>query len=212
MARFRRYNDHLEMLELAVIPGSVTRGRRKLLHETLPERLKRARAGAGSASKPLSMKALSISAGLADRTVWTIETEGRIPGIDTAERIARALGVSPCHLAYGVEGAALAPLAEGEVLRSQSCGARLRALREHAGLTRLALGTASSTSDTTVRNAEEGPGFPSVATAEALAVALGCSPCWLAYAEGPSPIDDPAGAAVELQAVRFRPPRSPRKA
>lgn len=53
--------------------------------------------------------------------------------------------------------------------------------------------------------------LPSVATAEALAVALGCSPCWLAYAEGPDPITDQEGAAAELQAVKFRPPRSPRK-
>lgn len=190
-----------------MIPGSVTRGRRKPLHETLPERLKHLRGELQIAREPLSLRA-----GLATTTVRAIEADGRIPGIDTAERIARALGVSPCYLAYGVEGAALAPLAEGEALRSQGCGARLRALREHAGLTRLTLGSASSTSDTTVRNAEEGPGFPSVATAEALAVALGCSPCWLAYAEGPSPLDDPDGAAAELQAVKFRPPRSPRKA
>jgi transcriptional regulator with XRE-family HTH domain len=192
------------MPELAVLPGDVTRGRRKPLHETLPERLKRAREGAGLESRPLSLQA-----GLADSTVWTIETEGRIPRIDTAERIARALGVSPCYLAYGVEGAALAP---DDELRSAGCGERLRQLRERCGLSLRALAGAAKTSDTTVRLTETGETIPSVATAEALAVALGCSPCWLAYAEGPSPLDDPDGAAAELQAVKYRPPRSPRKA
>ncbi len=189
-----------------MLTEAVTRGRRKPLHQTLQERLKRAREGARLESKPLSLRA-----GLADTTVWAIETEGRIPGIDTAERIARALQVSPCFLAYGVDGAPLPPLADGEALRSEGCGARLRTLREEQGITRLALGTASKTSDTTVRNTEEGRGFPSVATAEALAVALGCSPCWLAYGEGADPLADPDGAAAELHAVRFRPPRSPRK-
>ncbi len=175
------------------------------MHATLAVRLKRTREGAGVESKPLSLKA-----GLADRTVWAIEAEGRIPGIDTAERIARALGVSPCYLAYGVEGAALAPAEEA--LRSQGCGGRIQRLRDARNLTRTDLGRAAGVSATAILNLEAGRNLPSVATAEALGAALGCSPCWLAYAEGPSPLDDPAGAAVELEAVRFRPPRSPRKA
>ena len=195
------------MLAAAMLPGSVPSGRRRPLHATLAVRLKRTREGAGVESKPLSLKA-----GLADRTVWAIEAEGRIPGIDTAERIARALGVSPCYLAYGVEGAALAPVAEEEALRSQGCGERLQRLRDARGLTRTDLGRAAGVSATAILNLEAGRNLPSVATAEALGAALGCSPCWLAYAEGPSPLDDPAGAAAELQAVRFRPPRSPRKA
>ena len=194
------------MLELAVLPGSVTRGRRKPLHETLPERLKHLRSELQIARVPLSLRA-----GLATTTVRAIEADGRMPGIDTAERIARALGVSPCYLAYGVDGAALAPLAEGAELRSQGCGARLRALREHRGLSKLALGRAADIAGSSIFPIEDGQGFPNVATAEALAAALGCSPCWLAFGEGPSPIDEPDSAAAELQAVRFRPPRSPRK-
>lgn len=195
------------MLELAVIPGSVTRGRRKPLHETLPERLKRLRSEQQIAREPLSLRA-----GLSGTTVRAIEADGRTPGIDTAERIARALGVSPCYFAYGVEGAALPPREEEGALRSMSCGERLAQLREACGMSARALGTAAGIAGPTVSAIEHGENLPSVATAEVLAAALGCSPCWLAYAEGPSPLDDPAGAAVEFEAVKFRPPRSPRKA
>lgn len=194
------------MLGEAVLPETVVSGRRKPLHATLAARLKAARTARG-----LKLLPLSGLAGVADRTIAKIETEETTPAIDTTEKIARALEVSPCYLAYGVEGAALAQLAEGEQLRAAGCGARIRQLREHQELSLRALASAAGLAGPTIASIEVGATLPTVATAEALAVALGCSPCWLAYAEGPDPLLDPQGAAAELQAVRWRPPRSPRK-
>lgn len=191
---------------LAVLPEGVVSGRRKPLHATLADRLKAARLAVG-----MERAALSLAAGLADSTVWTLEVEGRVPGIDTAERLARVLNLSPCHLSYGVEGAALSPLLPDESLRAAGAGARLQRLRKHQALSLRGLAQAAQLSATAVMNIEARKVLPSVATAEALAVALGCSPCWLAYAEGPDPLIDLEGAAAELQAVKFRPPRSPRK-
>lgn len=191
---------------LAVLPEGVVSGRRKPLHATLADRLKAARLAVG-----LERAALALAAGLADSTVWTLEVEGRVPGIDTVERLARVLNLSPCYLSYGVEGAALSPLAPDEALRAAGAGGRLQQLRKHQALSLRGLAQAAQLSATAVMNIEARKVLPSVATAEALAVALGCSPCWLAYAEGPDPLTDPEGAAAELLAVKFRPPRSPRK-
>ena len=191
---------------LAVLPESVVSGRRKPLHATLAARLKAARLAAGMDRAPLS-----AAAGLSHGVVASIEVQGRIPSIDTVEKIARALQLSPCFLAYGVEGALLPPLGPDEALRAAGAGGRLQQLRDHQALSLRGLAEAAQLSATAVMNLEARKVLPSVATAEALAVALGCSPCWLAYAEGPDPIADPQGAAAELQAVKFRPPRSPRK-
>jgi transcriptional regulator with XRE-family HTH domain len=60
-------------------------------------------------------------------------------------------------------------------------GARLREIREARGLSKNALGQASSTTGQTVRNIEGGQTFPTVATVELLAKALAVSPCRLAF-------------------------------
>lgn len=52
----------------------------------------------------LSQRRLGALAGLSDATVQAIEQGGRMPGIDTVERLATVLGVSDSWLAYG-EGA-----------------------------------------------------------------------------------------------------------
>lgn len=191
------------MVESAVIAGGVVRGKRNPLHATLAQRLKSSRQEA-----QLSGRALCAAAGLSRGMCGHIES-GTIPSIDTAERLARALQLSPCFLAYGVEGPALATLAEGEPLRSAGMGGRLATLRQHQGLSLKALGAAAGLADVTVSAVESGANFPSVDTAERLAVALGCSPCWLAYGEGPDPIADPQGAAAAAQRVKYRPPRPP---
>lgn len=67
------------------------------LHSGLPERLRRARTQAG-----LSMRALAKAAQTSDPNVLRIEGARVAPGIDTVEKLAKALKVSPCWLAYGV--------------------------------------------------------------------------------------------------------------
>lgn len=190
---------------LAVLPGGVVSGRRKPLYETLAMRLRKLRTASGIKPAPLC-----LAAGVSNGTISNVE-RGTIPGIDTTERIARALGVSPCFLAFGVEGVPLPALTQDEALRAAGAGLRALSLREAQGLSLRALAAAAGISGPTVAAIEGGVNLPSVATAEALAVALGVSPCWLCYAEGPDPIVDPQGAAAELTAVKFRPPRSPRK-
>lgn len=155
----------------------------------------------------MSARHLSLQAGLAHNASFGIE-EGRIPGIDVVERLARTLGCSPCELAFGVQGS---PLPPEDALCAAGCGERLRQLREAQGLSKLALACAAGLDGSTILPIETGRVAPSVVTAEALAAALEVSPCWLCFGEGPDPLQDSQGAAVELEAVRYRPPRSPRK-
>ena len=53
-------------------------------------------------ARGLSMRALARAAGLTDTAVRTTETGATMPGIDTAEALSNALGVSPGWLAYGL--------------------------------------------------------------------------------------------------------------
>lgn len=185
----------------AVIPGDVVQGHRLPLHATLAKRLKKARQGAG-----LNRAPLSIAAGLAANTVANIERSS-IPGPDTVEKLARTLNISPCYLAYGIEGEAPPPLPD-DTLRSAGCGARVTQLRGHQGMSLRGLGEAAGLSATAIQNIEA-DAKPSVATVEALARALSCSPCWLAFGEGTDPLQEPARAATEAAAVKYRPPRKP---
>ena len=59
-------------------------------------RLKEARERAGLARSVLGQKS-----GISGQSVANIEDRGYKPGIDTAEQLAKALGVSPCWLAFG---------------------------------------------------------------------------------------------------------------
>jgi transcriptional regulator with XRE-family HTH domain len=191
-----------------VVAGVVVRGRKNPLHQGLALRLRRARKAAA-----LNRHELASRAGVSDPLIRHIE-EGSVPGIDTIERIALALGMSPCWLAYGMEGrtvfqqktagraappGALPP--QGGVpgqaagpkpvpVQHRGIPDRLRQARNILGLTRRALGRDSRTSDTTVRQVEERQIVPTVATVERLALALKVSPCWLAYGEGEGPGGD----------------------
>lgn len=53
----------------------------------------------------LTIRALASAAGVASSAITDTEIGNRIPRADTIEKIARALGVSACWLAYG-EGSA----------------------------------------------------------------------------------------------------------
>lgn len=110
-----------------------------------------------------------------------LEQGQRIPRLDTVERVAYALGLSPTFLAYGLESDG-PQLADG--LRCEGVSVRLRETRAARMLSALALAKQAGLSHTAVRNIERGT-MPGLDTAEALANALGVSPGWLAYGLGP---------------------------
>lgn len=62
------------------------------------ERLREARLERG-----LSVRALSEAAGVSKSAISSIETGEHDPSCTTVERLARALDVSPCWLAYGLD-------------------------------------------------------------------------------------------------------------
>jgi len=68
--------------------------------EMLGDRLKQRREALG-----LSYRAVSRAAGMSDMTVRATEQDHTSPTLETAERIAKALGVSPGWLAFGSEPA-----------------------------------------------------------------------------------------------------------
>jgi len=161
-----------------MLPSDVVRGRRNPLHLGLAFRLKRARGVAC-----LSFDSVAAAAGLTDgNTVFQIERKaGHVPRIDTVERIAKALALSPGFLAFGLAG----DYSTASTLRSDEVGARLRGVRTDRGLTMRALARLAGLTDTAVRTTENGDTVPTLATVEAFADALGLSPAWLAYGVGP---------------------------
>ena len=83
-----------------VLPRDVVRGRKNPLHFGFVHRLKRARKQAGHSRFGLTTK----SGVLDGKAVYVLEHGERIPRLDTVERIAYALGLSPAFLAYGLDG------------------------------------------------------------------------------------------------------------
>ena len=71
---------------------------RSVTSATFSARLKEARANAG-----LSIKGLYLAADTSRRSVSTWESSEATPRIDTVQKLAEALGVTPCWLAYGCE-------------------------------------------------------------------------------------------------------------
>lgn len=67
------------------------------------------------AESGLSLRQLGESAGISHQVVTNIENGRGMPKLDTAERLAIALGVAPCLLAYGIE----APLRTSRERRSR---------------------------------------------------------------------------------------------
>lgn len=65
-------------------------------YEGMGARLEQARESAG-----YSRRGLSEKAGLANQTAFMIETGRRMPSVETVERLANVLGVSPAWVAYG---------------------------------------------------------------------------------------------------------------
>lgn len=109
-----------------------------------------------------------------------IETGIRIPRLPMVEQLARVLGLSPSRLAFGFE----LPVEPHEGLRSAGFAQRLAEARSLRGVTVRELGRASGVVEGTIRSLERGT-LPQVDTLEAVAKALGVSPAWLAFGEGP---------------------------
>lgn len=180
----RMHKDSL-LIVGGVLTEGVISGRRNPLHYGLAERLKKARQQAKK-----TPNALSVAAGVASGVVSDVEGRN-VPRLDTAEKLARALGLSPAWLAYGIEGIGAPPPIEGAPLRCAAMGERLRALRQDRGLSLRALAEEAQLTAGGVGSIETGRTLPSVATAEQLAKALGISPAWLAYDEGPKVLPKP---------------------
>ena len=155
----------------------MVRGRRNPLDLGLSRRLKKARGG-------LSFSTVATSSGLTDgNTVFLLERKpGHAPRLDTVERLAYGLGISPAFLAYGIESDSPPPSLG---LRCEGIAARLRQIRISRALTMRTVSQLAGLSHPTTRSTETGATMPGLDTAEALANALGVSPGWLAYGIGP---------------------------
>lgn len=157
-----------------MLPRAVVRGRKNPACLGLAGRLQESRQQAN-----LDGKALSLLAGLTHDTVYRIEQQGRFPSVKTVEMLAVALKVSPCWLAYGVQG----PCSPVDTPRCLSLATRLNQARTAGGLSCRVLAVNAGTSSTTISRAEKAETFLGIDTLEKIAKALKVSPCWLAYGE-----------------------------
>lgn len=176
-----KFNANFHELEgdaSGVIPTGVVRGRQNPRYKGLAARLKKARKAAS-----LSFDSIADAAGITDgSTVVHLERKpGHVPRLDTVEKVAYALGLSPSFLAYGLDG----DTSRGEALRADGVAERLQAARRARGLSMRALARLAGLTDTAVRTTEAGITVPTVATVEEFAKALGVSPAWLAFDQGP---------------------------
>lgn len=125
------------------------------------------------------MSAASSAIGMSTATAFLIERRQNLPRINTIERFAAALGVSPSWLAFG-EGPEDAVQAEST---AAEIGQRLEAARKARGMTRQALGLASGLTGQTVANIEVKGMSPRVDTVEMLAKALRVAASWLGFGQ-----------------------------
>lgn len=142
--------------------------------------------------------------GLSHVAIAKSENGGSVPRVNTVERLAYALGVSPVWLAFGHDGEE--PFAE-RVRRSllrvprdprpsepkpcpdafHGLPGRVTQAREAAGLSMRALGLAAGLTGPAIEKIEKGRSVPRLDNVEALAKVLGVSPGWLAFGIGRGP-------------------------
>lgn len=153
----------------------------------------------------ISSTEVAARAGVAYSMVLEIENTARVPRVDSAEKIACALGVCPSWLCFGPDGNE--PFRErirrpvGFIQKSPRavpggipCGEayrdlpkRLKAAREALGLSLRAVARESQLSAQSLSTTELGTTIPTVENIEAIAKALGVSPGWLAFGIGRGP-------------------------
>lgn len=159
-----------------MLPRPMVRGRKNPLYFGFAERLRRARRAA-----KWSLAELARTAGSTAPTILALENGERCPRVDTAQKLALALGLSPSQLAFG-----LTPIARPATkIAHDGLAKRLGAVRALRGLSMRELEQRADAAGNLVRNTEAGRSLPTLRTVEQLAKALGVSPAWLAYGEGP---------------------------
>lgn len=198
IVRLSSENQEKQLIARSVLSSAVAQGIKNPLHEGLPDRLVKTRTSCG-----MPAYKLSESAGLSDNVVRLIEAGLRMPRVETVERLASALGVPPCWLAFGDEGALEwanrraqkaipddppEPVPGGCEYQGthNAAGLRLKSKRDALGLSLRELADAAGVSFETIRKWENAEINPRLDTCERIAVALGVSPCWLAFGVGVS--------------------------
>ena len=173
----------------------VTQGRKNPLWMGLATRLEKLRRAAD-----LTLNGLSRATAVACPIIWRLESGDGRPMIDTVEKLAFGLGVSPVYVAFGPEGGEPFRLKTPSYLKSEAapvpkpgqgvysgrylgCAERLRKAREMRRLSLRELAAAAQVSYQAVQYTESGQTVPRVDTIEAIAVALDVAPGWLAYGE-----------------------------
>lgn len=165
----------LSATEAACYAGPVVRGSPNPRHWGLARRLKSAR----RLSK-LTRMALAERGCVSEATVLYVETDQRIPTVETIARLASALSLSAAWLAFGLgeQDNAEAPAS------CDGMADRLRTARADRNQTRIELARSAELNPGTIAKIEEG-GQTGVDTLEKLAKALRVSPAWLAFGVGP---------------------------
>ena len=159
-----------------MLPRAMVRGRKNPLYFGFAERLRRARRAA-----EWSLAELARNAGSTAPTILALESGARSPRVDTAQKLALALGLSPSLLAFGIAPAGKAATKTA----SDGLAKRLTAARTLRELSMRELEQRADAAGNLVRNTQAGRSLPTLRTIEQLAKALGVSPAWLAYGEGP---------------------------
>lgn len=119
-------------------------------------------------------------AGGSKAAVHDIETRLRVPMAGTVARLASSLGLAAGWLAYGLGE----PAGAGAPSHCEDMGTRLRSMRLARGLSKAELGRIAGLTAPSISQIEAG-GQSGINVIEALAKALGISPAWLAFNEGP---------------------------
>ncbi len=178
----------------------MVRGSPNPLHFGLPARLRKTRKQSG-----LTPSALGPKVGLDPHVAANIEASERIPTVGNLARLALALGVSAGWLGYGLGE----QNTDGKAATTDGMGARLASVRIERGLTKVALARLLDLSATAIANIEKGA-QTGVDVLESLAKALGVSPAWLAFGEGPREIPKKRRGRTEAceSASARRPPRA----
>ena len=153
----------------------MVRGSPNPLHFGLPARLRKARKQLG-----LTRKGLGQKVGRDPKVAAKIEAGERMPTVGTVARLASGLNVSAGWLGFGIGDQAQS----GAATTTDGMGNRLGAVRIERGLSKAALARLLDLSAIAIANIEKGA-QTSLDVLEAIAKALGVSPAWLAYGEGP---------------------------
>ena len=156
----------------------------------LPSRLRKARK-----QSRLTRRALAQQAGGGNAIALYVETGKQLPTVATVARLASALGVSAAWLAYGLGE----PISVDAEAGTDGLGARLQGIRVEQSFTKAELGRRSGLTAPSITQIENG-GSSGLHIVEALAEALGVSPAWLAFNQGPQVLPSRRGG---------RPPTKP---